>query len=50
LSDFNGPCEKTTVQIKNVALNGYTVTMFYPAVTGNLNVSGTWIFQGIGKE
>jgi hypothetical protein len=49
-SGFTGPCEKMTVQIKNVTNTGCTVTMFNPNTSGNPDVSGNWNLLVIGNE
>lgn len=49
-SGFSGPCEKMTVQIKNVTTTGCTVTMYNANAGGNPDVSGTWNLLIIGNE
>lgn len=49
-SGFTGPCDKMTVQVKNVTTTGCTVVMYNPGISGNPNVSGTWNLLAIGAE
>ena len=49
-SGHTGPCDKMTVQIKDVTTTGCTVTLFNPGVGGDPNVSGTWNLVVIGAE
>ena len=49
-SGFTGPCDKMTVQIKDVTTTGCTVTLYNPGVSGDPNVSGTWNLVVIGAE
>ncbi len=49
-SGFTGPCDKMTVQIKDVTTTGCTVTLFNPGVGGDPDISGTWNLVVIGAE